>query len=233
MAYRDNKIHNLRLIKAMGHQALTIDLGIQFSGTVTAFMKRDTDSIHYREFTVTDGRYISLTQEQTVDLIANGIEYTIEGRWYFNVWQVKAGEDETQQKCVFTGKVLFLGQMDAYGGSGGGSPAKDNPVWFFQYDNTSDDITNINIIDSAFLAANGQEFTDTSIKVGQSIAFPQIGRYGFYVPNVATSPSYKIYNQLSVDITSSFDYEYQNGSAYYVSQEIAIPSTVYFRFTQN
>ena len=60
-----------------------------------------------------------------------------------------------------------------------------------------------------------------------------LGRYGLYVPNSNFDPPYKIYNELGSEITSSFDYIYQDNSAYYVSKEFAVPSTIYFKIANH
>ena len=230
MTYRDNKVYDFRLVKTMTHQALTIDLGKTFSGTITAFMKTDASSDHYREFTVVDGRYLTLTQDQTVDYIDDGVTYPIAGRWYVNVWQLKDGQSEEQ--IVYTGRILFVESIDDINGDSGGTPPGiGQEIWFFQFDDVTSDINDISQIDSTFLTTNGQQLVESSILEGQNITHTDVGRYGFYIPSTSINPPYTINNQLG-DITDSFDYQYQNGNAYYVSQEIAIPSTIYYKLIQ-
>tara|TARA_R110002074_G_scaffold285782_3_gene457460 strand:+ start:490 stop:1185 length:696 start_codon:yes stop_codon:yes gene_type:complete len=227
MAYRDNKAYDFRLVKHMAHSALTIDLGKEFSGTVTAFMKTSYSEDHYRELTVTGGRYISLTQDQTVDLVDNGVTYPIEGRWYINVWQVGEGDDNNEKQIIYTGKILFIGQVDDYAGTDGGTPV-DEDLYFFQFSGVTYDINDINLINADFLALYGQEFATSELESGQTITLGNLGRYGFYI-ETATNPPIKIYNELSVEITDSFDYVYQGGVAYYVSQEFSVPANIYFK----
>ena len=68
MAYRDNKIKDIRLVKSMSNSPLTIDLGEEFPDIITAFAKKDPESDYSLDFTITgNGRYIHLTSEQTRD----------------------------------------------------------------------------------------------------------------------------------------------------------------------
>lgn len=232
MAYRDNKLYDFRLVKSMTNSPLTIDLGKTFGGTITAYMKTNYDDTHYREFTVVDNRYLTLTKNETVDWTDNGVVYPIEGRWYVTVWQVGGTPEQTEVEAIYTGKILFIGSMNERGGTSGGIPVDENDIWYFQYDNPTYDISNIDLIDTTFLASNGQLFTADQLEVGQNIINSNIGRYGFYVALTTIDPPYTIHNIFGGDITSSFDYILQGTSAYYVSKEIAIPSTIYFKLTQ-
>jgi len=229
MAYRDNKIHDLRLIKAMTHQSLTIDLGRAFSGTIKAFMKTSGSNDHYREFTVdVTGRYLTLTQDQTVDLIDDGVVYDIAGRWYLNVWQVEEGAEDNTAQVIYTGKILFIKSMDSYGGSAGGTPVEDTPLWFFQFDGTSQTIDDIDDITQEFLTSNGEELAIANMELGETLTLPYLGRYGFYY-ETPDNPPFTIYNELGSEITDSFNYVYQEGIAYFVSKNFAVPSSVYFK----
>jgi hypothetical protein len=228
MAYKNTKVPDLRLVKTYTYQNLTIDLGKQISGTVTAFMKKEGSDNHYREFKVDPtGQFLSLNRGQTVDLVEDSITYEIAGRWYLNVWQVKDGENDNEANVVYTGKILFIESMSDFNGSNGGVPV-DEDVFFFQFDGVSDDISNIDLIDADFLALYGQELTVSGLESGQNITLGLLGRFGFYM-ETSTNPPFTIFNELGADITASFDYIYQDGAAYFVSQEFSVPSTVYFK----
>jgi hypothetical protein len=233
MAYRNNKVRDIRLVKAMSHEELTIDLGKEHSGTITAFMKRDSSDLKYREFQVDEtGRYLTLERNKAIDLVEDGVISRIRGRWYFNVWQLKDGEDESKIKIIYTGKILFNNGVDEYNGSDRGTEYIESNVWFFQFDNTTSDIGNIGDITSEFLASNGQYISTILLKEGEDINFPNVGRYGFYVESTTNNPPYTISGPLG-SINNSFDYMYQGSSAYYVSKEIATSGSSYFKFEEN
>ena len=233
MAYRNNKVRDIRLVKAMSHEELTIDLGKEHSGTITAFMKNNGSDSKYREFQVdATGRYLTLERDKTIDLVEDGVISRIKGRWYFNVWQLKDGDEESKIKIIYTGKILFMDSFDEYNGSDRGTEYIESNVWFFQFDETTSDIGDIGLIDASFLASNGQYISTILLKDGEDINFPNVGRYGFYVESTTNNPPYTISGPLG-KIDSSFDYIYQGSSAYYVSKEIATSGSSYFKFEEN
>jgi len=233
MAYRNNKVRDIRLVKAMSHEELTIDLGKEHTGTITAFMKKGSSDLKYREFQVdATGRYLTLERDKTIDLVEDGVISRIEGRWYFNVWQLKDGEDESKTKIIYTGKILFMGGVDQYNGSDRGTEYVESNVWFFQFDDTTSDAGDIGILNSAYLAVNGQYISTVLLKDGEDINLPNIGRYGFYIESTTNNPPYTISGPLG-SINNSFDYIYQGSSAYYVSKEIATSGSSYFKFEEN
>ena len=67
MSYKIQKIANLRTVKALRGQSLTIDLGKTFTGTITAWMKKSPSDEIYRSFTTTDNRNLFLSKEKTQD----------------------------------------------------------------------------------------------------------------------------------------------------------------------
>lgn len=72
-------IKNLRTIKALRGQALTIDLGSTFTGTISSWMKRGANDANYRSFTIVDNRYLFLPKEKTQDYSDTDL---VEGKWF-------------------------------------------------------------------------------------------------------------------------------------------------------
>lgn len=119
MSYRSNSIPNIRTIKALRGEALKIDLGKAFEGTLVAWMKRNPDDLVYRSFEVQDGRYLYLTKEKASDYIEEGVVVAaIEGKWYFDVEQEIVDEDT---KTIYRGTIMF--QNDITGSLGSEVPA--------------------------------------------------------------------------------------------------------------
>ena len=105
MSYKVQKIANLRTVKALRGQSLTIDLGKTFTGTLTAWMKRNPTDSTYRSFTVVDGRYLFLPKEKAQDLTTTD---TIEGKWNFDVRHLPTGTtDPNDEQMIFTGSIMF------------------------------------------------------------------------------------------------------------------------------
>ena len=67
MSQRVQNIKNLRTLKALRGQSLTIDLGQTFTGTMTAWMKKKATDATYRSFEIVDNRYLFLSKEKSQD----------------------------------------------------------------------------------------------------------------------------------------------------------------------
>ena len=105
MSYKVQTIKNLRTVKALRGQSLTIDLGKTITGTLTAWMKRKPTDSTYRSFTVVDGRYLFLSKEKTQDLSATDL---VEGKWYFDVRHLAVGTvDPNDEEMIYTGTIDF------------------------------------------------------------------------------------------------------------------------------
>ena len=105
MSYKVQTIKNLRTVKALRGQSLTIDLGKTITGTLTAWMKRKPTDSTYRSFTVVDGRYLFLSKEKTQDLSATDL---VEGKWYFDVRHLAVGTvDSNDEEVIYTGTIDF------------------------------------------------------------------------------------------------------------------------------
>lgn len=62
MSYSTGPIPNLRTIKAIRGESLTIDLGKVFPGTLESWMKKDPNSDTFRSFNIVGNRYLQLPQ---------------------------------------------------------------------------------------------------------------------------------------------------------------------------
>mgnify|MGYP003638860753 CR=1 FL=1 len=98
-------IKNLRTVRAVKGQSLTIDLGKTFTGTLSAWMKRKPTDKTYRSFTIVDNRYLFLPKEKTQDLSATDLAV---GKWYFDVRYLAEGTvDPNDEEIIYTGTILF------------------------------------------------------------------------------------------------------------------------------
>jgi hypothetical protein len=100
-----NTIRNLRLVRGLRGNGLTIDLGKTFDGTLVASMKKDSDNMTIRDFTIVANRYLTLSEDETLDYVTNldvSIE-TIKGRWKFDVKQTVSLDTDV----IYTGTILF------------------------------------------------------------------------------------------------------------------------------
>ena len=105
MSNKVQKIKNLRTLKALRGQSLTIDLGKALTGTLTAWMKRKPTDSTYRSFTIVDGRYLFLPKEKAQDLSVTDL---VEGRWYFDVRHLAVGTvDPNDEEMIYTGSIDF------------------------------------------------------------------------------------------------------------------------------
>lgn len=117
MSHKVGKIRNLRVIKALRGESLSIDLGRGWNGVVTAWMKKNPNSETYRSFEVLDNRYLILSKEKTSDYYngENLIE-SIEGKWYFDVELIEDGSTIEQSQTIYTGTIYF--ENDITGSNG-------------------------------------------------------------------------------------------------------------------
>ena len=112
MSQRVQKIANLRTLKALRGQSLTIDLGKTFTGTMTAWMKKKATDATYRSFDIVDNRFLFLTKEKTQDYhdinSPHALIESIEGKWHFDVRIEPIGNlDPDLQQTITTGTLLF------------------------------------------------------------------------------------------------------------------------------
>ena len=98
-------IKNLKNIQARRGESLTIDLGKEYTGTLTSWMKKDLLKSEYVEFDIIDNRYLYLVKSKTQDDY-DGVNKTM-GRWYFDVRQLPIGGTEDDEKTIFTGSIFF------------------------------------------------------------------------------------------------------------------------------
>ena len=115
MSYKVQKIANLRTIKALRGQSLTIDLGKANTGTLSAWMKRNPTDDTYRSFTIVDGRFLFLPKEKAQDLSSTDL---VEGKWYFDVRKLPNGSvDPNDEQTIYTGTIDFSNNVTDSNGS--------------------------------------------------------------------------------------------------------------------
>ena len=110
MSQRISTLKNLRTVKALRGESLRIDLEKTFTGTLTAWMKKDSDAPTYREFTIEDNRYLVLTKNRASDYYDISTELlteAIQGKWYFDVRHLPVDGTEDDEQVIFTGTILF------------------------------------------------------------------------------------------------------------------------------
>ena len=111
-----NNIREIKPIKALRGDALSIDLGLTYPGTMQAWMKKDPNSTTYRSFTIRDGRYLELTGPEASDFYSGEVlEEAVEGKWYFDVEWTPA-EAELVTRTIYTGSILFYNDITGSGG---------------------------------------------------------------------------------------------------------------------
>ena len=105
------KIRKIKPRKALRGDSLSIDLGLSYPGTMTAWMKRDPNDTTYRPFTIVDNRYLTLTKEETSDYYSGDVlTQTVEGKWYFDVEWISE-ELDAEAVTIYTGTILFFNDV--------------------------------------------------------------------------------------------------------------------------
>lgn len=118
MSYNTNSIPTIKTIKALRGDSVTIDLGKTFSGTMSAWMKKDPNDSTYRSFEIIDNRYLFLSQEKASDYAAwdGTITEAIAGKWYFDVELIAEGALSEESQTIYQGVIVF--QNDVTNSSG-------------------------------------------------------------------------------------------------------------------
>ena len=107
-------VRNIKTINALRGDKLTIDLGKEFSGGVlTAWMRKDANSVTFRSFEIVSNRYLVLPQEKTKDYYndENELVEAIAGKWYFDVEFLKDGDDTTLSKTIYQGTINYVNDI--------------------------------------------------------------------------------------------------------------------------
>ncbi len=109
MSYGTSKIPNIRTVKAIRGESLTIDLGKVFDGELRSWMKKDPNATTYRSFNILDNRYLQLTQERASDYYDNEGQLleAVAGRWYFDVEQILDPSKPEEVKTIYRGTIKF------------------------------------------------------------------------------------------------------------------------------
>lgn len=105
-------VSEVKTIKAMRAQALTIDLEKTYTGyKLEAWMKKSPNANTYRSFTIVDNRFLFLTKKKTqdyYDIETNEIVETVAGKWYFDVRAIpEAATNADDERIVVKGVIFF------------------------------------------------------------------------------------------------------------------------------
>jgi hypothetical protein len=167
MGYSTSNVRNIRTVKALRGEILTIDLGLTFTGTLTAHMKKDPNDETYRAFDIRSNRYLDLTAAKTSDYYLNGkLEEEIKGKWYFDVKQLEDGADVNTSKTIYRGTILFRNGIT--NGTGVEISGVDSSLKTYEVIGTALDIIIVPgglIVNNANyqVFVNGQKWYDVSI----------------------------------------------------------------------
>lgn len=105
-------VPNLRVVRALRGQALTIDLGKEYTGGILkAWMKKHPDDTSHRSFDVLNDRYLFLPKAKAQDYYDNDtleLIEAIEGAWLFDVRFYPDGGDVNEEEVIWTGTIEFL-----------------------------------------------------------------------------------------------------------------------------
>ena len=106
MARQIGSIRNLRTIEALRGEPLKIDLGREYNGVITAWMKKDIKAPEFIGFLPEENnRYLILRKYKTEDFYDG--KNTMAGRWYFDVRFRPQGVDKDDEKVIITGTIMF------------------------------------------------------------------------------------------------------------------------------
>lgn len=110
------EILELKVVKAMRSESLTIDLGKAYTGyKLEAWMKKDPNSETYRSFIIVDDRFLFLSKTKTQDYydeITNQLVETVEGRWYFDVRRIPDNATSSDdEQIVMKGVIDFTNNI--------------------------------------------------------------------------------------------------------------------------
>jgi len=116
MISKANNIRNIKVVKALRGNPLSIDLGLPFVGTLEAWMKKSPNDTTYRPFTIVDGQYLTMTGIETSDFYdGETLVEAVEGKWYFDVEWTPDTEGAVARK-IYTGSIIFYNDVTNSGG---------------------------------------------------------------------------------------------------------------------
>lgn len=180
MSQKAANIKNLRTLKALRGQSLTIDLGQTFTGTMTAWMKKKATDLTYRSFEIVGNRYLFLSKEKSQDYYDIVSPYSliesIEGKWYFDVRLEPVGNsDPDLQETVMTGTILFQNHItDSNGVELVGNIPTNTPDEFLYLADTPSDWGAPGQYVTINAAGDALEFSNLSVTTTQISNFEEI-----------------------------------------------------------
>jgi hypothetical protein len=106
------EIAELKTVKAMRGESLTIDLGKSYPDhKLEAWLKKDANANTYRSFTIVDQRYLFLPIEKTQDYFdteTNKVVEKIKGRWFFDVRAIpNEAVNSNDESVIIKGEIYF------------------------------------------------------------------------------------------------------------------------------
>ena len=105
-------VAEVKTIKAIRAQALTIDLGRSYNGyKLQAWMKKNHDDNTYRSFNIVDDRFLFLPKDKTqdyYDIDTNKKIESIAGKWYFDVRAIpSSATNANDEHLIVKGIINF------------------------------------------------------------------------------------------------------------------------------
>lgn len=167
MSYSTGPIPNLRTIKAIRGESLTIDLGKVFPGTLESWMKKDPNSDTFRSFNIVGNRYLQLPSNKAKDYLdVNGVVIeAVKGKWFFDVEQILDPEKPEEVTTIYKGTIVFSEDITNSSGTEILDPAASANSWIGLIDTpigygTTDQIVGVNGAGTALIWVDRQ-FDDT------------------------------------------------------------------------
>lgn len=114
MSHIVGRKRNIRTIKALRGESLTIDLGRTQTGTLEAWMKKNPNDTTFRAFEIRENRFLFLSKEKAQDYYNEDSSQVIEaikGRWQFDVRVTPVGGTADDSTVIYTGTILFEDQV--------------------------------------------------------------------------------------------------------------------------
>ena len=167
MSNRVKQVPNLRTIKALRGQALSIDMGKTLSGTLTAWMKKKPTDSTFRSFEIVDNRFLSLSKTKASDYydVNTGLLIeAIKGKWYFDIRNTPVGGTSEDEEIIYTGVILFENHITDSNGTELVNPSPTETVsHFIHLSDTPNDYGNAGQILQMNSTGTALEFADPSL----------------------------------------------------------------------
>lgn len=107
-------------------------------------------------------------------------------------------------------------------------------IYSFQFPDITKGIGDIAEVTNTFLTTNGELQPEADLIAGKTISFTNVGRIGFVV-NTTNQTPFRIFDILNNDITETTfarQYDAVSQRAFFVSNEVYPPNSIYFRIVK-